>query len=375
MTLTYMNSGGRGRYRTADRWCVKRQDRVNGRSTVSSTSSSGAFPFRPASPCPRCSALSWDTGGSLANGRGCARRRCADCALHSAFPNIDEQPRMPTHWKALLIRVCYPVTDISAVEIRSRVGRWQFRLRCCLSTSQFLPHGASWTWPRGGGWAGGAPCPGAGPCGAGPSCPGAGPCGCGAGRSSCRGGDSGCSARGGGTATDGTSGFAVGGGTSGGGSGVISPMGAGLISAVNTVPCSRDTDRPCPSYSAAKVSSAADSCHAAGVAIKFDVGVSFDESVAAWAPFCMPAVTWCIGSFAMGAHSDRSQVVTGNCAPPTTLEAVLIKAAITAYSACMRRPGIAIILGGAPVMARCCRTPTQPSRRAPDLRVCPKAKW
>ena len=156
MTLTYMNSGGRGRYRTADRWCVKRQDRVNGRSTVSSTSSSGAFPFRPASPCPRCSALSWDTGGSLANGRGCARRRCADCALHSAFPNIDEQPRMPTHWKALLIRVCYPVTDISAVEIRSRVGRWQFRLRCCLSTSQFLPHGASWTWPRGGGWAGGA---------------------------------------------------------------------------------------------------------------------------------------------------------------------------------------------------------------------------
>ena len=90
-------------------------------------------------------------------------------ALHSAFPNIDEQPRMPTHWKALLIRVCYPVTDISAVEIRSRVGRRQFRLRCCLSTSQFLPHGASWTWPRGGGWAGGAPCPGAGPCGAGPS--------------------------------------------------------------------------------------------------------------------------------------------------------------------------------------------------------------
>ena len=126
-------------------------------------------------------------------------------------------------------------------------------------------------------------------------------------------------------------------------------MGAGLISAVNTVPCSRDADRPCPSYSAAKVSSAADSCHAAGVAIKFDVGASFDESVAAWAAFFMPAVTWCIGSFARGAHSDRSQVVTGNCAPPTTLEAVLIKAAITAYSACMRRLGIAIILGGAPV--------------------------
>jgi hypothetical protein len=63
----------------------------------------------------------------------------------------------------------------------------------------------------------------------------------------------------------------------------------------------------------------------------------------------MPAVTWRIGSLAVErAHSDRSQVVTGNCAPPATLEAVLIKAAITAYSACTRRLGIAIILGGAP---------------------------
>ena len=29
MTLTCANTGGRGRYRTADRWCVKRQDSVD----------------------------------------------------------------------------------------------------------------------------------------------------------------------------------------------------------------------------------------------------------------------------------------------------------------------------------------------------------
>jgi hypothetical protein len=45
MKLTRNNTGGRGRYRTADRWCVKGQNRVHGRSTVSSTSRSA---------CPLC---------------------------------------------------------------------------------------------------------------------------------------------------------------------------------------------------------------------------------------------------------------------------------------------------------------------------------
>jgi hypothetical protein len=133
---------------------------------------------------------------------------------------------------------------------RANGGHWQFRLRCCLSTSQFLPQGASWTWPRGGGWGGGASCCGAGAAGAsggaaGASGSGAGASGGGAGAAGCRGGDSGCSARGGGAATDGASGFTVGAGISGG-SGVISPRGAGLISAVSIVRCSLDTDRPCP---------------------------------------------------------------------------------------------------------------------------------
>jgi hypothetical protein len=48
---------------------------------------------------------------------------------------------------------------------------------------------------------------------------------------------------------------------------------------VSTVACSLDTDRPCP-FAVTKVTSAADFCHAAGAAIKFDVGASFDESVA-----------------------------------------------------------------------------------------------
>ena len=62
----------------------------------------------------------------------------------------------------------------------------------------------------------------------------------------------------------------------------------------------------------------------------------------------MPAVTWCIGSFAAAlAHSDRAHVVTGNCAAPTTLEAVLIKAVITAYSACIRRLRTAVVFEGA----------------------------
>jgi len=62
----------------------------------------------------------------------------------------------------------------------------------------------------------------------------------------------------------------------------------------------------------------------------------------------MPALTWCIGSFtAARAHSDRGHVVTGNCAAPTTLEAVLIKAVITAHSACIRRLRIAIVFDGA----------------------------
>ena len=78
---------------------------------------------------------------------------------------------------------------------------------------------------------------------------------------------------------------------------MISPKGVGLISAVNTAPCSRDTGQPCPWSSAAKLSAAADFCQAPGVAI------------------------------------------------PTTLEAVHIKAAITTYSACMCRLGITIILG------------------------------
>jgi hypothetical protein len=43
-TLTCNNFGGRGRYRTADRWCVKGQDRVNKCSAVSSTSRSAPFP-------------------------------------------------------------------------------------------------------------------------------------------------------------------------------------------------------------------------------------------------------------------------------------------------------------------------------------------
>jgi hypothetical protein len=63
---------------------------------------------------------------------------------------------------------------------------------------------------------------------------------------------------------------------------VSSPTGAGLISAVSTVPCSPDIERD-----------------------------------------------------------------TGNCAGASTLEAVLIKAAITAYSACIRRLRIAIFLGSA----------------------------
>ena len=40
-------------------------------------------------------------------------------------------------------------------------------------------------------------------------------------------------------------------------------------------------------------------------------------------------------------------VVTGNSAEPTTLEAVLIKAVITAHSACIRRLRIAIVFDGA----------------------------
>jgi hypothetical protein len=125
-------------------------------------------------------------------------------------------------------------------------GHWQFRLRCCLSTSQFLPHGASWTWPRGGGWGGGASCCGGGASGggAGASGGGAGASGCGAGAAGRRGGDSGCSARGGGAATGGATGFTVGVGICG--SGVISPTGAGLINAVSAAPCAPDSDRPCP---------------------------------------------------------------------------------------------------------------------------------
>jgi hypothetical protein len=73
-------------------------------------------------------------------------------------------------------------------------------------------------------------------------------------------------------------------------------MGAGQIMAVSTVPCSPDSGRPCPLCPAAKASSGADLCHAAGAAITFDVGRSFHKSFAQAAPFCMPAVIWRIGS-------------------------------------------------------------------------------
>ena len=75
-------------------------------------------------------------------------------------------------------------------------------------------------------------------------------------------------------------------------------MGAGQIMAVSTVPCSPDSGRPCPLCPAAKASSGADLCHAAGAAITFDVGGSFHKSFAQAAPFCKPAVIWCIGSLA-----------------------------------------------------------------------------
>jgi hypothetical protein len=72
------------------------------------------------------------------------------------------------------------------------------------------------------------------------------------------------------------------------------------------------------------------------------------KSFAQSAPFWMSALTRCIGWFAAAwAHSGRSRVVTGNCAVPTTLEAVLIKAVITAHSAGIRRPRMAIVFDGA----------------------------
>lgn len=64
--------------------------------------------------------------------------------------------------------------------------------------------------------------------------------------------------------------------------------------------------------------------------------------------------------------------MTGNCAAPTTLEAVLIKAVITAYSACIRRLRIAIVLDGAIPLWFDAVISLQ-SRRAPNLRVWAKA--
>jgi hypothetical protein len=47
-SLTSVNRGGRGRYRTADRWCVKRQETVNPCADASNQCSSARF------SCPGC---------------------------------------------------------------------------------------------------------------------------------------------------------------------------------------------------------------------------------------------------------------------------------------------------------------------------------
>ena len=92
INLTCINTGGRGRYRTADRWCVKGQDRVNGCSGVSNTCSSAC----PLCPSPdRCvhirSGTSWDTDGTLANG----------CAPVSRRPDRGDPVKLPIGWPGL----------------------------------------------------------------------------------------------------------------------------------------------------------------------------------------------------------------------------------------------------------------------------------
>lgn len=67
MSLNCENIGGRGRYRTADRWCVKGQDSMDYRSGVSNRCRSAEF------RCPVCAVVStlfvpvlghsWPTGG------------------------------------------------------------------------------------------------------------------------------------------------------------------------------------------------------------------------------------------------------------------------------------------------------------------------
>ena len=67
INLTCINTGGRGRYRTADRWCVKGQDSMDYRSGVSNRCRSAEF------RCPVCAVVStlfvpvlghsWPTGG------------------------------------------------------------------------------------------------------------------------------------------------------------------------------------------------------------------------------------------------------------------------------------------------------------------------
>lgn len=140
-----------------------------------------------------------------------------------------------------------------------------------------VPHGASWTWPRGGAGEGGGGDGGGGGGAGGASGSGAGPSG------GWGGGANGCSARGAGGATrrggatgGGAIGFAVGAGSGGGGSGVSSPNGIGRIG-----------------------------------------------PVAQQAPFGMSAATRSIG--------------TGKCAAPTTLKALPSAAMGTAHTARIRR--------------------------------------
>jgi hypothetical protein len=177
-----------------------------------------------------------------------------------------------------------------------------------------LPHGASRTWPRDRGgeggvscWGGGPSCCGGGPscCGGGPSCCGWGPSCCGAGASCCGGGAAGCCGAGNGCSARG------GGAATGGATGFT--VGAGT-------------------------------CGGSGVIIS-PTGAGLISSVST-APFAVP----------------------GSGAAPTTHEAVLIKAAITAHRACNRRLHIAMVFDA---------ITRQHGRRAaaPDLRVCAKAQW
>jgi hypothetical protein len=72
MTLNCINTGGRGRYRTADRWCVKGQDRVTG------VLRCPACPGQRHRPCPSEGAVSTVFGPVLGHWRVTGERVCQE---------------------------------------------------------------------------------------------------------------------------------------------------------------------------------------------------------------------------------------------------------------------------------------------------------